>query len=76
MDPITVGHPLTPKARRKHLANAKPIHIRDDVWIGGNVTIGNNVIVAAGAVVTKDIPDNTLVAGVPVKKIRDLENDI
>ena len=40
----------------------------DDVWIGGNVTIGNNVIVAAGAVVTKDIPDNTLVAGVPAKK--------
>ena len=76
MDPITVGHPLTPKARRKHLANAKPIHIRDDVWIGGNVTIGNNVIVAAGAVVTTDIPDNTLVAGVPAKKIRDLENDV
>lgn len=70
MDPITVGHPLTPKARRQHLANAKSIHIGDDVWIGGNV------IVAAGAVVTKDIPDNTLVAGVPAKKIRDLENNI
>jgi maltose O-acetyltransferase len=64
LDPITVGHPLTPKARRQHLANAKPIHI------------GGNVIVAAGAVVTKDIPDNTLVAGVPAKKIRDLENNI
>jgi maltose O-acetyltransferase len=74
--PITVGHPLTPKTRRQHLANAKPIHIRDDVWIGGNFTIGNNVTVAAGAVVTKDNPDNTLVAGVPATKIRDLENKI
>lgn len=57
--------------------------IRDirEVWIGDNVTIlpgvtiGNNVVVAAGAVVTKDIPDNTLVVGVPAKKIRDLEDD-
>lgn len=51
---------------RKHLEIAKPIHIGNDVWIGGNatilpgVTIGNNVVVAAGAVVTHDIPDNTL----------------
>lgn len=54
----------------------------EKVWIGGNVTIlpgitiGNNVMVAAGAVVTKDIPDNTLVGGVPAKFIRTLENDV
>jgi maltose O-acetyltransferase len=52
------------------------------VWIGGNctilpgITIGNNVVVAAGAVVTKDVPDNCVVGGVPAVKIRDIENDV
>ena len=51
----------------------KPVVIGDDVWIGANavilpgVTIGRHCVVAAGAVVTKDIPDNTLVGGVPAK---------
>ena len=78
----TVGHPLSPKGRREYAAIAKPVKIGIDVWIGGNVTIlpgvtiGNNVVVAAGAVVNKDIPDNTLVGGVPAKLIRKLENDI
>lgn len=78
----TVGHPLTPKGRRKHLAQATEIKIGNDVWIGGNVTIlpgvtiGNNVVIGAGAVVTKDIPDNSLALGVPAKVVRELENDI
>ena len=38
--------------------------------------LGNNVVVAAGAVVTKDVPDNTLVGGVPARKIKDIENDV
>lgn len=52
----------------------------NDVWIGGNVmilpcvNIGNNVV-AAGAVVTKDVPDNCVIGGVPAKKIKDIEND-
>ena len=41
-----------------------------------DVTIGNNVVVAAGAVINKDVPDNTLVGGVPAKVIKTIENDI
>lgn len=58
--------------------STKPVTIGDDVWIGANatilpgVTIGRHVVVAAGAVVTKDVPDNTLVGGVPAKTIKTL----
>lgn len=74
----TVGHPLSPKGRREKRAYGKPVTIGSDVWIGGNctilpgVTIGNNVVVAAGAVVTKDVPDDCVVAGVPAKIIKRL----
>ena len=56
----------------------KPVMIGNDVWIGANavilpgVTIGKHCVVAAGAVVTKDVPDNSLVAGVPAKLIKQI----
>lgn len=57
--------------------NAGTIHIKSGVWIGGRstilqgVTIGENSVVAAGSVVTKDVAPNSIVAGVPAKKIKD-----
>lgn len=78
----TVGYPLSPAGRREKLGIAEPITIGNDVWIGGNVTIlpgvtiGDNVVVAAGAVVTKDIPSNCVGGGIPAKVIKDIPNDV
>ncbi|MCR5027540.1 MAG: sugar O-acetyltransferase [Methanobrevibacter sp.] len=78
----TVGHPISPKGRRQRLAVASEVKIGNDVWIGANVcvlpgvTIGDNVIIGAGAVVNKDIPDNSIAVGVPAKVIKKIENDI
>ncbi len=58
--------------------STKPVTIEDDVWVGANavilpgVTIGNHCVVAAGAVVTKDVPPHSLVAGVPAKVIKQI----
>lgn len=73
---LTEGHPLAPAER--HSLTVAPIHIKRNAWIGANatimqgVTIGENAIVAAAAVVTKDIPDNTLAGGVPAKVLKTL----
>ncbi|MBO6253677.1 MAG: acyltransferase [Bacteroidaceae bacterium] len=58
--------------------STKPVVIGDDVWIGANavilpgVTIGSHCVVAAGAIVTKDVPDHTLVGGIPAKVIKNI----
>ena len=74
----TAAHPLDCELRREGIEFAKPITIGNDVWIGGNVvilpgvTIGDNTIIGAGSVVTKDIPANVVAVGNPcriVKKI-------
>jgi acetyltransferase-like isoleucine patch superfamily enzyme len=69
---ITSGHPLDPSQRRKQIV-AAPIVIQRNVWLGAGamvlqgVTVGEDSVVAAGAVVTRDVPPGTLVAGVPAE---------
>ncbi len=71
---ISVNHPLDPQKR--HEVEMKPVLIDENAWLGANatilpgVTVGQNAVVAAGAVVTKDVPANTVVAGVPAKIIK------
>ncbi len=73
---ITENHPLDPIDRRGMLC--KPIVIKQNAWVGAGatilpgVTIGENSVVAAGAVVSKDVPANTVVAGIPAKIIRSI----
>jgi maltose O-acetyltransferase len=72
----TATHPLNPIERNSGLEYGKPIKIGNNVWIGGNaiicpgVTLGDNIVVAAGAVVTKNFPDNVLIGGNPAKIIK------
>lgn len=72
----TAGHPVDPEERLSGRENAAPISIGANVWIGGNaiicpgVTIGDNVVVGAGAVVTRDLPENCVAAGSPAKVVR------
>jgi acetyltransferase-like isoleucine patch superfamily enzyme len=77
---ITSGHPIEP-ARRRDGVTAKPVVIERNVWIAagvtiiGGVTVGENSVVAAGSVVTKDVPPNTLVGGNPARIIRPIGED-
>ena len=74
----TAGHPVHPDSRNSGYEYGIAISIGDNVWIGGNtcilpgVTIANNVVIGAGSVVTKDIPDNVIAAGNPCKIIREI----
>ena len=74
---ITENHPLDPSTRKS--LDLKSILIKRNAWIGAGaiilpgITIGENSVIAAGAVVNKDVPDNTVVGGVPAKVIRTLD---
>jgi len=82
---VTPIHPMLPGERReltaadgtkKHLCYAKPVHIGHDCWFGASVTvcpgvtIGDNCVIGAGSVVTRDIPPDSFAAGVPCRVIR------
>lgn len=73
----TLNHDLNPEKRQ--VCIPKPIILGKNVWIGSNstilsgVTIGDNAVVAAGAVVNKDVYENSIVGGVPAKFIKDIK---
>lgn len=84
---VTPIHPMLPDERnlmltsegeKNSLCYAKPVHIGNNCWFGtsvtvcSGVTIGDNCVIGAGSVVTRDIPPNTFAAGVPCKVIREL----
>lgn len=77
---ITASHPLDPAERRAFI-EVRPIAIGRNVWIAagatvlGGVSIGENAVVGAGAVVTRDVPPNTFVAGVPARVVRELGDE-
>ena len=72
----TSTHPINYKKREHGTELAKPITISNNVWLGGNVvvlagvTIGENSVIGAGSVVSKDIPPNTVAVGNPCKAIK------
>ena len=74
----TVSHPFDPEHRNDGYVSGKPIILGKNVWMGGSctvlpgVTIGDNSIIGAGSVVTKDIPANVIAAGNPARVIRTL----
>jgi acetyltransferase-like isoleucine patch superfamily enzyme len=75
----TALHPLDAERRNAFIEKALPITVGDNVWFGGGVkvlpgvTIGSNVVIGAGSVVTKDIPDGVLAYGNPCRVIRTIE---
>lgn len=77
---LTPVHPLEPTPRRAGLESADPIVIGDNVWLGGGVivcpgvTIGDDCVIGAGAVVTRDIPARSLAVGSPARVIRTLDD--
>lgn len=74
----TANHPVQPELRARALQYNRDVHIGNNVWIGANtaivpgVTIGDNSVIGAGSVVTKDIPANVVAVGCPCKVLREI----
>ena len=74
----TAGHPIHPDLRRQGLQYNMPVHIGRNCWLGAGVivmpgvTIGDNVVIGAGSIVTKDIPSNVVAVGNPCRVLREV----
>lgn len=74
----TAGHPLSPELREQGYQYNAPVHIGRNCWLGAGViivpgiTIGDNVVIGAGSIVTKDIPPNVLAVGNPCRVLREI----
>lgn len=75
---VTAAHPVDPELRRQGWEYGKPITLADNVWLGAGVivcpgvTIGQDTVVGAGAVVTRDLPSAVVAAGVPARVLREI----
>jgi maltose O-acetyltransferase len=78
---LTPTHPVAPGPRRDKWEAAEPIHIGDNVWLGGGaivlagVTIGADTVVGAGAVVTRDLPAGVVAVGNPARVVRTVDDE-
>lgn len=78
----TANHPLDVKQRNEGLESAHPITVGNNVWFGGNVvvlpgvTIGDNAVIGAGSIVTKDVPANVVAVGNPCKVLKSIEQTV
>ncbi|WP_448061367.1 sugar O-acetyltransferase [Cellulomonas hominis] len=74
----TPNHPVDPELRREGYERVSPIRVGDNVWFGGSVivlpgvTIGDNAVIGAGSVVTRDVPANVVVVGNPARVVREI----
>lgn len=75
---LTPTHPLAPQPRKDKVESASPITLGDNVWLGGGViicpgvSIGDNSVIGAGSVVTRDIPANVVAVGNPARVLREV----
>lgn len=75
---VTAGHPITPDLRREVSQFNIPVTIGNNVWIGANavilpgVCIGENSVIGAGSIVTKNIPENVVAVGNPCRVLREI----